>query len=140
MESHILAQAAGDTMSGEYAIRLIVAILVALGGGLGTYHIGRRRALAVRVADQPVEVSERKPAPNWAEFSGLSRRVENMERHMDELRDQQGRQYRDLLQAGHDRELRIMAALATMKDAIADQITDGLNVVHRRVDGLPRKP
>ena len=113
---------------------IIASLVVALiGGG----YLGKRAANVQRVRlGEPVpEIPVRRVSspPSWDQHIGLERRVGVIEHAQSEMRRDMAIQFRELLEAGGTRELRIMEKL--------DGIATG---IHSRIDRMlaptTRKP
>ena len=93
----------------------------------GTKEEAQKRSTTIE--GQPIGVTEMKPSPTWQQHHDLTKRVFKVEESINRLSEEQARQFRDLLSAGHERELRIM-----------DKIDDVARAFHSRVDALIDAP
>lgn len=112
----MLAEAAPDPqISGNW----ILAVLGALGTILaGIYGHAKGKSAQRFSLEAPVpEVPFRKVpgVPSWNDHLTLIARVDRLEKHIDDLRKEQAEQFKDILEAGSERERR----LADKIDAVA---------------------
>jgi len=82
---------------------------------------------SVTINNQPVGVQVSEPALTWTHHTALERRVETLEQAFEKERDEQARQWKILIEAGADREIRITEKLGNKLDGIAREL-------HRRLD------
>lgn len=82
---------------------------------------------SVSITGQPVGVQLSEPALTWTHHSALEQRVGTLERAFEKERDEQARQWKILIEAGADREIRITEKLGNKLDGIAREL-------HRRLD------
>ena len=118
------APAAG--ISAETAGAIIGSMLIALiGGG----YVGTRVASIQRVRFteplQEIPVKRVSSPPSWDQHSGLERRVTCLEAANHEMRREMAQQYREILESGGMREIRLTEKL--------DGIARG---IHSRIDSL----
>lgn len=125
----IIAEAAsGGGFTADQVATLLVAVVVALGGGgLIGRKVGKREALAARLEEPvPTVPTQNVPRPvTYDQHSALERRVRVVEADLKDLRDSNSREYKQLLEAGSAREERIMGKL--------DEL---ISAVHQRIDKL----
>lgn len=125
----------GETLiSGEWIIALVVAIIGAVASGIINYQRG--------VASQQIRVSEPVPEvpikknyqpPTWDQHKGLEMRVTALEHTTAELRRDLAIQFRDLLQAGAEREARLSEKLDKMCatiDGRIDKMLENCRMIH----------
>jgi len=136
----LLAQAANhpapDSMiSGNWILALIPVIAGGIALVLSKINLNKAKAInestkvEIQTPAPTFSVQPVYPPPSWDQHKALERRVENAERHIEELRNDQGKQFRDILEAGVERETRILEKL----DAVARGF-------HSRVDDLLKLP
>jgi hypothetical protein len=122
------ASASGDPMiSGNW----IIAVIGALASAIALFYgkrVGLKEAtnnvtlqnpfpeVPVRKVDRPV---------SFDQHSALDARVARIEIHLDQIQRDQASQYRQILEAGSERELRL-----------TETLNKGLRDVHERLDGL----
>lgn len=118
---HVLATGGGDAdpqISGNWVITLIGAIFSGLALLLGK-KMGKAEAQGMRLEDPVPEIPTRtrkiSQPPSWDQHEALIRRVTVIESELKQLRDENSREYKQLLEAGAAREHRIMDKM----DAIA---------------------
>jgi|GEM_PF-4709768 len=126
----------GDAATGvspETVGAIIGSLIIALiGGG----YLGKRAAdNRIRIADPLPVVTTRKQStpPTWDQHAGLERRVTVIEQGQSEMRREMALQYREILESGGMREIRLTEKL--------EGIARG---IHARIDAMfppiPRKP
>ena len=124
--------ASPDTMvSGNWIITVIGALASALALFYGKRQ-GLKEATNNMTLQNPVpEIPFRKVdrPVSYDQHNSLEQRVGRIEAHLDVIQRDQANQYRQILEAGSERELRMTEA-----------INNGLREVHHRLDGLLKGP
>lgn len=144
-----LAQATADAAKSS-AVEIITAVGGLLGivlGALGYGKLQRRSGVEegkraqgdVTISGQPIAVRKEAGVPTWADVKGIERRVESLEKHMDGLRDAQARQFQQLLEAGHEREIRIRDTIAASIGSLGAKFSGDIRAVHERIEGCMAK-
>jgi hypothetical protein len=112
---------------GEWITGLIVAVIGAVGSVVVAYKKGAASTRETRIKSPVPEVPTRKvmTPPTWSDHQALKDRVAKVEEATEQLRRDQAGQYRELMLAGAEREMR----LADKLDGIARSI-------HARIDEL----
>lgn len=127
-------------------VEAITAFAVAVIGAVGMVwqrKAGEAKGRAqseVTISGQPVSVKKVTDMPTWADIRGLERRVEKLEAHLETIRKEQSDQFKELLSAGHEREVRIRDVVATSMASLSDKISRDIRAVHERVDELTKTP
>jgi hypothetical protein len=107
----LIANATPPGFTAEQVGALIVAVIVALGGGgiIGRV-IGKKEATGTRL-EEPVPTVPVRKVPggvHYYQHEALDRRVGELEKDVKEIKDNQADQYVQILEAGQERELRLM--------------------------------
>lgn len=123
----VLANAADPQISGEWVIRLIGAIFAGAALIAGRYWGRKEKASenSVTIKDQPIRVTKDQRPVSYDQYTALDARVGRMEAHLDAIQRDQGMQYKQILEAGAERELRMTEFFGL-----------GLREVHARLDKL----
>lgn len=129
---NLLAQTAaghGDFMvSGKYLIAVLVAIIPVLGGvWLKAKAAGKSEGASLRLEDPVPEVPTRKVVvpPSFHQFQALDARVSAVETEVREFRNMLGKQFQHVIEAGMEREVRIL-----------DKLDDVARAIHARIDQI----
>jgi hypothetical protein len=130
--SSLLADA-GDSVS----LKALGTFLVAVLGALGIFYArisgvqkGRKeRSVQIESPVPTLSIQQSFTPPTWDQHLALEKRISTAERHIEELRNDQGKQFRDILEAGVERETRILDKL----DSVARSF-------HSRVDDILKLP
>ena len=118
--------AAPDAMiSGNWIIGVLGAVGTLLGIILG--HAKGKAAQEVSIKDQPVRFTKDQRPVSYDQHTALDARVGRIEGHLDAIQRDAGQQYKQLLEAGAEREMRLTEFLGA-----------GLREVHARLDALLR--
>ena len=120
--THYLA----DVMiSGEWLSGIIVAII----GAIGAVYLKARKdgenSREVTIKDQPVRMMKQDRPVSFDQHNALDARVARIENHLDRIEHDAAQQYKQLLEAGGERELRMTEFFGA-----------GLRAVHERLDAL----
>lgn len=120
------AAAAPDTMvSGNWILGVLGALGTLLGVVLG--HAKGKASQDVTIKDQPVRFTKDQRPVSYDQHSALDARVARIEGHLDAMQRDAGQQYKQLLEAGAEREMRLTEFFGA-----------GLREVHARLDALMR--
>lgn len=106
---------------------MIGALIIALiGGGVIGRKISQQREVTIK--DQPVRMMKTNRPVSYDQHSALDARVARIENHLDRIERDAAQQYKQLLEAGGERELRMTEFFGA-----------GLREVHSRLDALLNK-
>lgn len=121
---------AADTMvSGDWVKTFVVAVISAVFAGATSLVVGltkgrkkgqedeqKKQERHVTLKEPVAEVPVRKVPmpPTWDQHDALMKRVEVVERDVRDLRNDQAKQYKDLLDSGTERERRLTDKLDTL--------------------------
>lgn len=129
MTTGILAEAATQAedfmISGKWLIGAAVAIIPVLGTVWSkAKQAGKTEAQTTRLEPPIPEVPTRKifTPPTWSDHKALCDRVKRVEDDVSDLRESQQKQFSHLLEAGAEREIRIMDKLDGIARGIHDRI------------------
>ena len=129
-----------ETIDGQDVMHVSLPMIGTFVGGLVTVVIGavgalfvrtnrRERALmdSVRIHAPVPEVPIKKVTtpPTWDQFQGHDKRLESVEHSVAEIRREHTQHFRDILEAGSNREARITEKIERGDDHIADKL-DGI--------------
>jgi TolA-binding protein len=131
----------GSMIPGEWLTAFVVAVIGAIGAAWARYsgvEKGKREQ-EVTLAGQPIRTTKEPRQPTWAEVQSLERRLDAVEKHLDSMRDAQSRQFQQLLEAGHARELRIMDTISAAVGALGAKMNQDVRSAHERIDHLTEK-
>ena len=125
MISHLSDIPADPMISGNWLLALIGAATTLVAAILGHQRgkAAQRITLNTPLPEMPFRKVER--PVSYDQHNSLEQRVGRIETHLDRIERDQAAQYRQILEAGSERELRMTAAL-----------TNGLREVHSRLDGI----
>jgi len=133
--------AAGAMIPGEWITFFVVSIITAIGGAFAAYKKGLASATSTRL-EEPVPIIRTKRVsepPTWDQHMELHHRVSALEHTTQELRRELACQFRELLQAGGEREMRITDKLDGIARAIHARIDDQLKSCSARQCPTTRK-
>jgi hypothetical protein len=114
----------------------LTAFVVAIIGALGAVWIkakssGRaegENSREVTIKNQPLQMTKTDRPVSFDQHSALDARVARIENHLDRIERDAGQQYKQLLEAGAEREMRM-----------TEYFGAGLREVHARLDALLNK-
>lgn len=132
----------GSMIPGEWLTGFVVAIIGAAGAAWARRSgvaDGKRQQGEVTISGQPIKMQKEPRSPTWAEVQSLERRLDAVEKHLDSMRDAQSRQFQQLLEAGHARELRIMDTISAAVGALGAKLSQDVRGAHERIDHLNEK-
>ena len=122
----------GDTMiSGDWALKLIGALFTGAALILGRYWGKKEEAAKITLPNPMPEMPFRKVERpvSFDQHNSLEQRVGRIEVHLDVIQRDQASQYRQIIEAGAERELRLTETLHA-----------GLREVHGRLDQILKAP
>jgi hypothetical protein len=131
---------AATLVDGEWITAFIVAVIGAIGGVWVAYRKGQA-STSTRI-DEPVPVirtSRVSVPPTWDQHVELVHRVTSLEHTTAELRRDLAAQFRELLQAGGERELRLAEKLDGMARGIHHRIDEILKNCATQAGACHRK-
>jgi hypothetical protein len=113
----------------EWVTTFVVGIIAAIGGvWLKAKSVGKvegETSREVTIKNQPLQMTKTDRPVSFDQHSALDARVARIEIHLDRIERDRALQYKQLLEAGSERELRMTEVLA-----------QGLREVHSRLDAL----
>ena len=133
MNWELLAQG----MSGEWVLELVTKIFVGVAALITAAWAAYKKGQAApttmtKIKPNPLKVREEKPLATKDELketeARLVVRISRVEDSVDEIRDDQTKQFRMLLESGAEREMRVMA-----------KIDQAARETHARIDRLMEK-
>lgn len=119
--------AADPMISGDWMLKLIGALFTGAALVLGRYWGKKEESAKLTLPNPMPEMPFRKVdrAVSFDQHSALDARVARIENHLDRIERDGAMQYKQILEAGSERELRMTEVLA-----------QGLREVHARLDAL----
>jgi hypothetical protein len=114
-------------VSGELLIKIIGALFSGILLLMGGRAIGKKEAQGVTLQNPVPEIPFRKVSNpvSYDQHSALDARVARIETHLDRIERDQSLQYKQILEAGAERELRMTEVMNL-----------GLRAVHERLDEI----
>lgn len=112
-------------ISGEWLTAMIVAIIGAIGGVYVKARKDGEDAREVTIKGQPLRMMKTDRPVSFDQHNALDARVARIENHLDRIERDNGQQYRQLLEAGAEREMRLTEFFGV-----------GLRAVHERLDAM----
>jgi len=114
-------------VSGELLVKIIGALFSGFVLLMGGRAIGKKEAQGVTLQHPVPEIPFRKVSNpvSYDQHSALDARVGRIEAHLDRIERDQAMQYKQILEAGAERELRMTEAMIS-----------GLRAVHERLDQI----
>lgn len=115
-------------ISGEWLTGIVVAIIGAFGGIYLKARKDGENSREVTIKDQPLRMVKTDRPVSFDQHNALDARVARIENHLDRIERDAAQQYKQLLEAGGERELRMTEFFGA-----------GLREVHARLDALMSK-
>lgn len=113
----------------EWLTTFVVGIIAAIGGvWLKARSVGKaegENSREVTIKNQPLQMTKTDRPVSFDQHSALDARVARIENHLDRIERDGALQYKQILEAGSERELRMTEVLS-----------QGLREVHARLDAL----